>query len=73
MSVVATYAVEGMTCGGCAKRVRNAVDVAIPGVEVIEIDPKSGRMRLGSDAPLPEETVRGAVESSGYRFAGTLA
>ena len=73
MSVVTTYAVEGMTCGGCAKRVRKAIDTAIPGLESIEIDPKAGRVQISAEAPLSEESVQAAVEQSGYRYAGVLS
>ncbi|GIH72210.1 heavy-metal-associated domain-containing protein [Sphaerimonospora thailandensis] len=73
MSVVTTYAVEGMTCGGCANRVRSALTTGIPGVDVIEVDPKAGRVQLSSAAPVSEEAVQAAVEKSGYRFAGILS
>ncbi|WP_433381286.1 heavy-metal-associated domain-containing protein [Streptosporangium sp. CA-115845] len=73
MSVVTTYAVEGMTCGGCAKRVRNALDTAIPGLAAIDIDPKAGRVQISADTPVSLEAVQAAVETSGYRFAGVLS
>ncbi|GAA3017010.1 heavy metal-associated domain-containing protein [Streptosporangium longisporum] len=73
MSVVTTYAVQGMTCGGCAKRVRTALDTAIPGLEDIEVDPKAGQVRISAPAPVSAEAVQAAVETTGYRFAGVLS
>ncbi|WP_405150421.1 heavy-metal-associated domain-containing protein [Sphaerisporangium sp. NBC_01403] len=73
MSLVTTYAVEGMTCGGCAKRVRTALDDAIPGLDGIDIDPKAGRVQITTDVPVSEEAIQAAVEKSGYRFAGVLS
>ncbi|WP_218009260.1 aminotransferase class I/II-fold pyridoxal phosphate-dependent enzyme [Herbidospora cretacea] len=73
MSVVTTYSVEGMTCGGCAKRVRSALGTAIPEAEVLEIDPKAGRVQISSASPLSPEVVQAAVEESGYTYAGVLS
>ncbi|GAA3828612.1 heavy-metal-associated domain-containing protein [Sphaerisporangium flaviroseum] len=73
MSIVTTYSVEGMTCGGCAKRVRTALDAALPEIDGIEIDPKAGRVQISTATPISQEAVRSAVEKSGYRFAGVLS
>ncbi|MEU4408120.1 heavy metal-associated domain-containing protein [Streptosporangium sp. NPDC023963] len=73
MSVVTTYAVQGMTCGGCAKRVRTALNAAIPGLEAIDIDLQAGQVRISAPAPVPAETVQAAVETTKYRFAGVLS
>lgn len=72
MSTV-TYSVQGMTCGGCAKRVRTALETDLPSLSGIEIDPKAGHVRITADEPVSEDDVRAAVERTGYTFAGLLA
>jgi len=61
-----TYKVLGMTCGGCAKSVTNAIQAAAPGSEVdVNLEAKSVSVS-GAD----ENTVKQAVEDAGFEFAG---
>ncbi|MET0134681.1 MAG: aminotransferase class I/II-fold pyridoxal phosphate-dependent enzyme [Kibdelosporangium sp.] len=71
MSTV-TYSVQGMTCGGCAKRVRAALETDVPGLQDIEIDPKAGWVRFSSEQPVADTDVQAAVERTGYKFAGLM-
>jgi copper chaperone CopZ len=72
MSTV-TYSVQGMTCGGCAKRVRTAIETEVPGLSGIQIDPKTGHVRITSDEPVTDEAVEAAVGKTKYTYAGLVA
>lgn len=61
-----TYAVNGMTCGGCANSVTKAIQAAVPGANVeVDLDAKTVRV-AGADANI----VKQAVEDAGFEFAG---
>ncbi|MFJ6350516.1 heavy-metal-associated domain-containing protein [Streptomyces sp. NPDC054835] len=74
MSSTATvFEVRGMTCGGCAKRVRTAIETDLgEGTEVV-VDHKSGRVTVTAAGVLDHGTVQAAVERTGYEFAGAAA
>lgn len=63
---LATYQVEGLTCGHCAGRVSEAVR-ALPLVDDVQVDLAAGGVSTVTvtGAPLPEE-VRQAIEDAGY-------
>ncbi|TWA89924.1 copper chaperone [Azospirillum brasilense] len=62
-----TYRVGGMTCGGCARSVTNAIGKLAPGAAVT-VDLDAGTVAVeGGVAP---ETVRKAVEGAGFDFGG---
>lgn len=62
-----TYRVTGMTCGGCASAVTNAIKAAAPAARV-DVDLKSGRVTV---AGAGADIVRRAVEGAGFGFGGT--
>ena len=55
--------VEGMTCMGCVKSVKNALAKADPEAKV-EVDLESGRVEIDSAAA--RETLVAAIENAGY-------
>lgn len=68
MSTTTTYAVTGMTCSHCVTAVTEELQ-AVPGVHEVEVDLTAGgtsRVRVVSDAPLDEQSVRVAVDEAGY-------
>ena len=65
-----TYVVEGMTCGGCAGKITEAVE-QIPGITDVDVDLLTGGITLTADQPVSDEAVQAAVEGAGYRFADT--
>jgi copper chaperone CopZ len=66
MSTTTTeFQVTGMTCGHCEMSVREEVG-EIPGVTGIEVSHETGRLRVGSEAPVDEAAVLAAVEEAGY-------
>ncbi|WP_089155305.1 heavy-metal-associated domain-containing protein [Micromonospora sp. NBS 11-29] len=67
--VVQTYTVTGMTCEHCVRAVTEELS-ALPGVDEVRIDLAQGTATVTSDAPLPVESVRAAVDEAGYELAG---
>lgn len=61
-----TYTVLGMTCGGCAKSVTNAILDAAPGADVkVDLETKSVTVEGAA-----ESAVKQAVEDAGFEYAG---
>lgn len=54
--------VDGMTCNGCVRRVREAVE-CVDAVGAVDVDLKSGRVRTQGGSA---EAVRDAIEQAGY-------
>jgi copper ion binding protein len=61
------YSVSGMTCEHCAQAVTRAV-TGIPGVHDVAVDVTAGKVAVHSDAALPVEGVRAAIEDAGYEL-----
>ena len=73
MSSALTYGVTGMTCEHCVRAVTDEL-TALPGVRAVGVDLVVGgtsTVRVVSDSPLPEQTVREAVDEAGYTLVGT--
>ena len=69
MSVQMSYAVRGMTCEHCVQAVTDEL-TALPGVREVRVDLSAGAVLISSDAPLPIDEVRAAVDEAGYALAG---
>jgi copper chaperone CopZ len=67
MAVEQTYRVSGMTCGHCVQAVTAELD-RLPGVREVRVDLATGEVTVASDAELPVEDVRGAVDEAGYEL-----
>ena len=67
---IATYTVTGMTCEHCVRSVSEEVG-AVPGVTAVDVDLASGDLTVTSDAPVPADAVRAAVEEAGYEVAAS--
>lgn len=63
------YKVDGMTCGGCAKSMTNAITRLAPDA-MVEIDVKTGTVSVSGAS---EAQVRAASEAAGFDFAGQAA
>ncbi|XVV06667.1 heavy-metal-associated domain-containing protein [Actinosynnema sp. CA-248983] len=57
------FVVQGMTCGGCATKVTNAVQ-GVAGVQDVKVDISGGRLSVSG--PADEAAVTAAVEGVGY-------
>lgn len=64
-AVSTTVTVTGMTCGGCANRVREAVG-RIPEVTGVTVDVSTGAVTVDSAAPVERDSIAAAVGAAGY-------
>lgn len=62
---VATYIVQGMTCGHCVQTVTGELS-KLPGVTEVEVDLDTGEVSVTSDAALDVVDVKAAVDEAGY-------
>ena len=65
-----TYKVEGMTCGGCARSVTQAITRKAPAAKP-EVDLERALVHVAG--PHTQAEIQEAVEGAGFIFAGTLA
>jgi copper chaperone len=63
MKQIAKLSIEGMHCGACVMRVKNAL-AAVAGVEVEGVE--VGAATVALDASVPAGTVLAAVEAIGF-------
>ena len=73
MSTTATYGVLGMTCGHCVQAVSSELRElsGVTDVDVELVDGGTSVVRVVSDQPLTDDTVRAAVDEAGYELAAT--
>ncbi|WP_407835779.1 aminotransferase class I/II-fold pyridoxal phosphate-dependent enzyme [Streptomyces sp. DSM 116496] len=67
------FEVHGMTCGGCAKRIRTAIVTDLGEGTEVTVDHKAGRVTVSSTGEFGSDAVQAAVERAGYKFVGTAA
>ena len=72
MSTTNTYHVTGMTCDHCVSAVTSEL-TQLTGVREVAVDLPTGGVTVTSDAPLPVDQVRQAVDEAGYELAATSA
>lgn len=64
--MLTTLRVEGMTCNGCVRHVREALR-GVPGVAAVEVDLASGQAHVQRDpATASDAHLVAAVEAAGY-------
>lgn len=68
-SSTATYRVDGMTCGGCARSVGNAFGKLAPEAEV-SVDLAAKTVTITS--LLSADQVRQVIEEAGFSFEGAV-
>lgn len=65
------YSVEGMSCSGCVKSVKDALE-ALPGVREAQIQLEEPQAILSMDHELPLKDLQDSVAQAGsYRLAET--
>ena len=57
------FRVEGMTCGGCANKVRNAL-TATDGISDVEIDVPTGAVKVLTDGTVPAADLEPHIASN---------
>lgn len=64
--------VEGMTCNGCAGKVRSALE-AVPGIASADVDHATGLVNVHPDGSVAtddlEFDIDEAIEQTGYKVA----
>ena len=63
-SATAVFAVEGMHCGACVRRVTNALQT-VPGIQINSVEVGSAKLAFNPDATTPEE-ITAAVNGIGF-------
>lgn len=61
----ATFTVTGMTCGGCVRRVRGAIE-SLEGVTDVDVQFKGGVVTVTSGTAVDPASVTSAVADAGY-------
>jgi copper chaperone CopZ len=68
---VATYKVDGMTCGHCVNAVTSEIG-NIGDVSEVQVDLAAGLVTVHSAGPLGIDAVRAAVDEAGYALAAQV-
>jgi copper chaperone len=68
VAVTSTYTVTGMSCEHCVNAVTGELS-ELPGVADVKVDLGTGVVTVTSDARLPDDAVRAAVDEAGYELA----
>lgn len=69
---MATYRVNGMTCGGCANAVTRAIKAAAPTAEVkVDLGAKTVSVTIEGGGQIAPEAVQAAVKDAGFEFLGS--
>lgn len=66
MTTTFQFTVEGMTCGGCARSVRNALE-SVPGVTAECVVPGAPVVARVEGASPDRSAIAAAVEAAGFR------
>lgn len=66
--------VTGMTCNGCATKVRSALE-EVPGIAKADVDHESGVVKIDADGSVPmddlEFDIDEAIERTGYKVVSS--
>lgn len=65
--MVKTYKVSGMTCGGCARSVEQAIKAAAPSAQV-SVDLAAGKVSV--DGGVDDKVIAKAVDDAGFDYEG---
>ncbi len=68
---VATYKVDGMTCGHCVNAVTSEIG-NLGGVSEVQVDLAAGLVTVHSGGPLGIDAIRAAVDEAGYALAAQV-
>ncbi|MFC8042814.1 heavy-metal-associated domain-containing protein [Nocardia sp. NPDC057353] len=63
-----TVTVSGMSCGGCASKVRTAIG-ELPGVSEVQADPGTGAVVVTAQDPITPAAIAEVVEPIGYQVS----
>ncbi|MET7337674.1 heavy metal-associated domain-containing protein [Nonomuraea sp. NPDC005650] len=60
-----TYKVSGMTCNGCAGKVKTEIG-KVAGVSSVSVELATGQVTVTSDGPIDDAAIVNVVEEVGY-------
>ncbi|MBF0237868.1 MAG: heavy-metal-associated domain-containing protein [SAR324 cluster bacterium] len=60
-----TLNIKGMTCHNCVRHVREALE-ELPGLQVVDIDLKTGQAVIEAEQQVSTELLSEAIEEAGY-------
>lgn len=63
--------IEGMSCGHCEKRVKNALE-NLGGIEIIEISASKDQAKLKLSDSITVDQVKETIEDVGYDVMGII-
>ncbi|MGV9778110.1 heavy-metal-associated domain-containing protein [Streptosporangium sp. NPDC003464] len=61
----ATYKVTGMTCNGCATKVKNQIS-AVAGVSSVDVELATGHVTVTTESPIDNAVIMDTIEETGY-------
>ncbi|WP_433249533.1 heavy-metal-associated domain-containing protein [Streptosporangium sp. CA-135522] len=61
----ATYKVTGMTCNGCATKVKNQVST-VAGVSSVDVELATGHVTVTAESPIDNAVIMDTIEETGY-------
>jgi copper chaperone CopZ len=70
MTTTTTMHVSGMTCGHCVAAVTQEL-TALDGVQEVQVElvaDGASTVTVTSDAPLPDDALRAAIDEAGYEL-----
>jgi len=67
-SIMDTYHIGGMSCGGCVSTVKNKLS-AVPGVTSVKVDLAKKQAQITSSQAIEAETLKEALKNSGFSIA----
>ena len=67
-SIIHTYHIGGMSCGGCVATVKKKLSAA-PGVTSVKIDLAKKQAEITSSQAIEADTLKDALSNTGYTIA----
>lgn len=62
--------VDGMMCGMCEAHIADAIRAAFPDAQKVAASQKKKQAVFLTEEPAPEDTVKKAIEDTGYHYLG---
>ncbi|CAN5429505.1 heavy metal-associated domain-containing protein [soil metagenome] len=67
-SIIHTYHIGGMSCGGCATTVKHKLS-AVPGIESVIVDLRKRQAEITSSKELKPEALQEALRNTNYTIS----
>lgn len=59
--------IKGMVCGGCEKRVENALKT-IEGIKEVTADHTTGKVKIQAEGDIDKDTIKGKIEDIDFEL-----